>query len=183
MKWRGIDELTWMPRGRTRMRASAPCSVFEVMADGTEVLVAHFEGEIRAAITGEAVRVETDGTFQFLDPCVNQIAHKTTNEVFTSLDRPSPLSPEMLAVQQMMRRNEIERDLMRQQMEKFRDETRAQAVEAAAIRTEASAPLAEGTVPQTGDGLTDGKEKPAKHKRRADNPSSEVPENDVPDDT
>ncbi|AXL15494.1 hypothetical protein [Microviridae sp.] len=181
MRWRGISELTWMPRGRTRMRCSAPCSVYEQLADGDEVLVAHFEGETRAAITGEAVRVETEGHFQFFDPVIDQTAYRTSDDVFTSLDRPQPLSPEMLAVQQLMRRNEIERDFMRQQMESFRHEQK-QVSQPPAPAPEPK-PKAKGSVSSTGDDDEHGKEKPEKRKGKADRSPPKGPSDEVPDDT
>jgi len=51
-----------------------------------------------------------------------------STEIFTSLDRPSPLTPEMQAIHRMMRRNEIDRELDRREMEKrFADRSRENA--------------------------------------------------------
>jgi len=41
-----------------------------------------------------------------------------STEIFTSLDRPAPMSPEMLAIQRMMRKNELDREMDRREMEK-----------------------------------------------------------------
>jgi len=50
---------------------------------------------------------------------------QSSPEIFTSLDRPSPLSPEMQAIHRMMRRNEIDREHDRREMEKrFADRSR-----------------------------------------------------------
>jgi len=42
-----------------------------------------------------------------------------SEEVFTSLDRPAPLTPEMLAISRMLRQNEIQRENDRRKMEKL----------------------------------------------------------------
>lgn len=177
MKWRGIEQLGFMPSGRVRVRATAPCSVYEELNDGSEVLLAHFEGETRIAVTGERIRVETSGDFQFFDAAVNQTATKTTNEVFTSLDRPAPLSPEMLAVQQMMRRNEIERDLMRQQMERLHD-----AASRKTIAAKGNVPATKAEISPSSHDLGNGEKKPEKPKGRADRKKAPLPDDDVSDD-
>jgi len=58
---------------------------------------------------------------------VQERLQKST-EIFTSLDRPSPLTPEMQAIHRMMRRNEIDRLRDREEMEKrFADRSRENA--------------------------------------------------------
>lgn len=52
-------------------------------------------------------------------------AYKVSDRVFTSLDRPPPMSPEMRAVQEIQRRNEIERLKMWELMERKVDAIRA----------------------------------------------------------
>ena len=64
------------------------------------------------------VRFETEGRIWIDNNCADQLITKTTEEVFTSLDRPSPLTPEMAAIHRMMRQNEIAREHDRAQMMK-----------------------------------------------------------------
>jgi len=52
-------------------------------------------------------------------------AYKVSDRVFTSLDRPPPMSPEMRAVYEIQRRNEIERAKMWDKMERKVDAIRA----------------------------------------------------------
>lgn len=52
-------------------------------------------------------------------------AFKVSDRVFTSLDRPPPMSPEMRAVHEMTKRNEIERQRMWNEMERKVDVIRA----------------------------------------------------------
>jgi len=76
-------------------------------------------GEQEISVTG-------DGEITFKCPSVVWLRPSTrvqerlqrSTEVFTSLDRPAPMSPEMIAIQRMMRKNEIDRERDRQEMEK-----------------------------------------------------------------
>jgi len=128
MTWRTIDDLSSIKPGRVTMRASEQTSVYEADDETGEgaTLVALFTGEVRVTITKPCLQVLTEGEFYWYDPAVDQTARKTSDLVFTTLDRPSPLSPEMLAIQQLMRRNEIERDHTRAEMERLIYETRHQ---------------------------------------------------------
>lgn len=122
MRWR--SDLDALGQGRVYMRASEPCTVYE--ADNPEgenaTLVAMFEGETRVSINQPFVQVLTEGDVWWFDPSVNQTANKSTDVVYTTLDRPAALSPEMLAIQQLVRKNEIEREQMRHDMERLIDD-------------------------------------------------------------
>lgn len=45
---------------------------------------------------------------------IDQSTYATSDEVFTTLDRPAPMSPEMTAIARMVRANELEREKMRE---------------------------------------------------------------------
>ena len=84
-----------------------------------------------------------------------------SSEIFTSLDRPSPLTPEMQAIHRMMRRNEIDRERDRQDMEKrfaarsredARSESATDASKASAAKKEKvrGEPVSSGVDPEDG---------------------------------
>jgi len=76
----------------------------------------------------------------------HKTSFKVSDRVFTSLDRPPPMSPEMRAVHEIQRRNEIERQKMWEQMERKVD----------AIRTRSQPERQAATpAPETPSGKTD----------------------------
>ena len=58
----------------------------------------------------------------------HKTSYKVSDRVFTSLDRPPPLTPEMRAVHEIQRRNEIERQKMWNEMERKVDAIRARSL-------------------------------------------------------
>jgi len=119
MKWN--DDFTQMPFGRVTVRSTDRCEIYESNdPDGDDKhLVALFEGETRIYLRGPYFTVLTNGDFYWLNPAVDQSYSKQYPDVkFTSLDRPSPMSPEMRAIHEMQRRNELERDRFREQVER-----------------------------------------------------------------
>jgi len=84
----------------------------------TEVLCGHGVGESEITIRGKArpLRIVSNGRVWIKDTKRDQTKVIIDPDVFTTLDRPPLLSPEMLAVQQMLKRNEIERERERSAM-------------------------------------------------------------------
>lgn len=76
------------------------------------------ENVVRVASATRLFAQVAKGECFVVDPARVQSAEKTSEEVFTSLDRPAPMSPEMLRIHQLQRKNEIERERMRAEMEK-----------------------------------------------------------------
>ena len=99
-------------------------------------------GQQEIAVTGKGeITFDCDSDIWLRPSSRVQERLQASPEIFTTLDRPSPMSPEMQAIHRMMRRNEIERERDRQEMEKrfadrSRDDARPKSSEPA---TEASA--------------------------------------------
>jgi len=87
-------------------------------------------GQQEIAVTGKGeITFDCDSDIWLRPSSRVQERIQASSEIFTTLDRPSPLSPEMQAIHRMMRRNEIEREKDRQDMEKrfadrFREDAR-----------------------------------------------------------
>jgi len=123
MKWN--DDYTQLPFGRVTVRATERCEIYESNdPEGEDKhLVALFEGETRINLRGPYFTVLTKGHFYWLNAAVDQSYSKQYPDVkFTSFDRPSPLSPEMRAIHEMQRRNELERERFREQVEREANE-------------------------------------------------------------
>ena len=82
-----------------------------------EILAGYGDEPFDVELTPGYFRIACDNRAWIAPQQVNQLQERSTDEVFTTLDRPSPLSPEMLAIQRMMRANEIEREKMRERIE------------------------------------------------------------------
>ncbi|AXL15630.1 hypothetical protein [Microviridae sp.] len=116
MNWNEIDsdiELILTP-GRTEICCSAKLTI---TCDG--VPVQHYGPgthtfETRNHVT---VKLATNGKTWIKDRAITQTMASTSTEVFTTLDRPAPLSPEMAAIQRMQRKNELVRERDREEME------------------------------------------------------------------
>jgi len=90
-----------------------------VITDEQGLIVGFGTGEQFVSITGEGeLRFDCSSPVWIRPASRVQERLKSSEEIFTSLDRPAPLSPEMAAIQRMMRRNEMERERDRQEMER-----------------------------------------------------------------
>lgn len=104
--------------GRTHFTSTEPV----VVRQGKVVLkTAHgpFHIDTNEPLT---VQFDTEGTMFVKPRAVMQTQRKSSSEIFTTLDRPSPLSPEAEAVARAARKNEIEREAMRAEMERRYEE-------------------------------------------------------------
>lgn len=179
MIWRTIDDLDRLRPGRVSFRATHECFVFEADdEDGTDAtLVCVFTGEVRALITKPFVSIQTEGDFWWFDKAIVQTVQRPSDEVYTSLDRPAPLSPEMLAIERMTRKNEIERENMRAEFERRlehvgRPRTTRQRKDNL-VETEVS-DADPGEEPPAGDTKSVSKA-PKQSKRKGDSPKTDAP--------
>jgi len=118
MEWK--SEMDGMPRGRVSFMSTHPCTVYEAdNEDGdNQNLVCVFDGQVRVILRKKFIKVLTEGEFWWLSRSVDQTQPKTDDRKFTSLDRPAPLSPEMRAIHELEKRNEIAREAMISNMER-----------------------------------------------------------------
>lgn len=144
-KWVAIDVQTsvvmpvWSDT-RVRFRSEAKARVYAAFEEdfSDEQLVAVFEGELEVCCRRgdpNRLRIATDGRVWACYTSLEQVAVRQSDEIFTTLDRPAPMSPEMRAVHEMMRRNEIERERMREMMEREHNERLQRVERALADRT------------------------------------------------
>lgn len=83
------------------------------------LLLAYGTGQQEIFVTGQGeCHFQCDGAIWLRPSSRVQERMKVSTEIFTTLDRPAPMSPEMQAIHRMMRRNEIERERDRQEMER-----------------------------------------------------------------
>lgn len=104
------------------VRTETPCLITNEFG----LILGYGQGQQEVAVTGKGEISFTCETDIWLRPSSRvQERLQSSPEIFTSLDRPSPLSPEMQAIHRMMRRNEIDRETDRREMEKrFADRSR-----------------------------------------------------------
>lgn len=99
---------------RAVMVCNQPCEVW-CEQDGREWLLGVIHGQ------PEEIRVRLRGVFSVFFRtaddaalfCHNYLAeqlHDASDAKFTTLDRPAPMSPEMAAIQRLVRQNQLERD-------------------------------------------------------------------------
>lgn len=69
-------------------------------------------GKFDGLVKGD-VHIYSDDRVWLKGGARNQLAQKTSDEIFTTLDRPAPMSPEMAAIRRMQRANELERERTR----------------------------------------------------------------------
>lgn len=62
----------------------------------------------------------------FYDKSKDQKTVRISDETFTSLDKPAPMSPEMMAIHRLQKRNEMAREQQMRQIERLHDELRSQ---------------------------------------------------------
>jgi len=161
------------------IRTNQPCTVLN--EDG--LILAYGEGEQYIHVTGSgAIDFYCDGAV-FLKPSSRvQERVAQSEQVFTTLDRPAPLSPEMQAISMMMRRNELERERDRKTMEtRLADQSR---LIAASKRVEpAQAPSANKAedVRQNAGASSPNAEKPKRRGKGKDVDAADVSAADDPD--
>jgi len=105
-----------------QIRTVKPC----IVTNEFGLILGFGTGHQEIVVTGEGEISFSCASDVWLRPSsrVQERLQKST-EIFTSLDRPSPLTPEMQAIHRMMRRNEMDRERDRQEMEKrFADRSR-----------------------------------------------------------
>ena len=116
--WLSWDEKEVLPFTggiRFHLRTVEPITVTNEFG----LLLAYGTGQQEIAVTGTGeCHFQCDGAIWLRPSSRVQERLKASTEIFTTLDRPAPMSPEMQAIQRMMRRNEIERERDRQEMEK-----------------------------------------------------------------
>ena len=100
------------------IRSESRCFVYWWRDGETEVLAGYGDTPFEIEMLPGSFRVACEQRAFIKSGSVQQASFKATDEVFTSLDRPSPLSPEMLAIQRMSRANEIERERLRTRIER-----------------------------------------------------------------
>lgn len=100
-----------------RLRCDEFTTVLITQEDDQSILAGQGQGELelRIKISG-VVEFVTKGRVWHFASVAAQTTKATSDEIFTTLDRPSPLSPEMAAIQRMMKQNEISRDHDREMM-------------------------------------------------------------------
>lgn len=104
------------------VRTSTPCLVLNEF----DLILGYNTGEQEIAVTGKGeVKFECKTDIWIKPNSRVQERLQASPEIFTTLDRPATLSPEMQAISRMMRKNEIERMRDRQEMEaRFADRQR-----------------------------------------------------------
>jgi len=104
------------------IRTDSPC----VIRNEFGLILGFGTGQQEIAVTGQGEITFKCKSDVWLRPSSRvQERLQVSPEIFTTLDRPSPLTPEMQAIHRMMRRNELDRERDRQEMEKrFADRSR-----------------------------------------------------------
>jgi len=107
------------------VRSETPVTV--TTTDG--LLVGAGEYSCACEVTGDGKLTFKSESEVFIKPSARvQDRIAQSEETFTSLDRPAPLTPEMLAISRMLRQNEIQRERDRERMEKLYVDRSATAV-------------------------------------------------------
>lgn len=121
-RYRVFSEALLLPGlNRVRVRAEQQCRLF-VEFDGEEVLAGLGVGHIDLEVVDGVLRVESKGRVWVSVEARSQKTLRPTTEVYTTLDRPEPLSPEMAAIYRLSRQNELARERDRAEMErKYQD--------------------------------------------------------------
>lgn len=113
------DELIGL-NGRTRLtiRCTKPALAFHSFLDDFTDETMLGGGAIQFEINAPSgyIRLSCAGRIWVDFNSAQQKVVRMTDEVYTTLDRPAPLSPEMAAIQRLMRQNEIAREQDRDEM-------------------------------------------------------------------
>jgi len=129
--WAALERgslLSMHGRRKLTVRCNMETDIYLVGEDLEPLLVGRGLGEIELDIHPDGdLRFDTDGHVWVLEPEQNQDRRQLSDTVYTSLDRPPPLSPEMAAIQRMMRQNELERERDREMMKELQNDRRRMA--------------------------------------------------------
>lgn len=106
-----------VPRGTMHVRSIKLAAIYQ---DGT--LIGVNAGEFTVKTAEGDVEIASDGDVWVGYCIVNHDRSKTSEQVFTTYDRPATLSPEMQLMQRMMKSNALERERQLKQMEYLHDE-------------------------------------------------------------
>lgn len=112
-QWKPSDAIPFEGQIAVIARADQLCKVYAVDGNGVALLVAHFVGEEKITVVDPEFRqleAKCKGNVWVRDLAVRQTTERDTDVVFTTLDRPAKLSPEMQAIQRLARQNEINRE-------------------------------------------------------------------------
>lgn len=117
-EWLLAQKGVWVDTGQTRtLRFMSEDTVrvyfSELATEETERLLTIGEGEVQVRLPRQGFyRLESDGRAWTKPVGRPQERKAVSTEVFTTLDRPAPLSPEMAALMRLERQNTLERERM-----------------------------------------------------------------------
>ena len=111
---------------------------------------------------GGFLRVVSSGRVWVDFHVADQRVERLDQAIFTTLDRPAPLSPEMAAIQRIMRRNEIDRERDRQAMLEFMNERDLRESQVVDSNDDADVPHSRDVSKGSGSGAGKAKSKRAK---------------------
>ncbi len=98
------------PKRRLFVRSTSDCHVWWTKGKGKKPVLAGKGTVFEVEMAKGFFSIVSEGEVYVSDNLINQQMLKVHDEVFTSLDRPSPMSPEMLAIARMERQNELQRE-------------------------------------------------------------------------
>ena len=110
--------------GSMHIRAEGWAGVYTISQDEDEVgvLAGCSYEPFTVEVPAGRFAIKCAGDVYIAYDAVVQPTYEPTGEVFTTLDRPSPMSPEMQAIHRLARQNELEREATRNQLTRMRDE-------------------------------------------------------------
>lgn len=104
--------------GLLSFRSDGFCYVYWTgKRDDEEILVGYGQEPFEIEMHPGQFRVASDNRVWIAQRGIQQFTEAASDEVFTTLDRPAPLSPEMAAIARLVRQNELERQVMRSRFE------------------------------------------------------------------
>ncbi|AXL15499.1 hypothetical protein [Microviridae sp.] len=108
-----------------KIRATGPCTLLEMRKDQTDYPVGfankeEIELQFPPQYEPRTILIEAAKTTRVFisHRPIQGLSERVSLEKFTTLDRPSPLSPEMAAIHRLARKNELEREAQRNEMER-----------------------------------------------------------------
>lgn len=104
--------------GLLNFRSESACFVYwQSEQTNEEILAGYGSATFEIEMPPGHFIVRSEGRVWIAQNAINQLVEATSEEVFTTLDRPAPLSPEMAAIARFVRQNEIEREKIRETVE------------------------------------------------------------------